>query len=101
MGDGISHNQSSVSASVVVMGGGSRSTWARSDRHVEISERAVQARLLVGAFFALTDDQGAADLIFARGKLLRAHARNDHAARGHAPAVLYGLRPRDVDDRGR
>src|SRR6188768_3401456 len=81
-------------------------SWARlmrvrSDGDSEVSQRRIEAGFLVGALFALTDDQGARDLKFAGWELARARARNHHAARGNAPADLDHLGSGDVQDRRR
>src|SRR5258708_31735380 len=76
MGDGILQSQSSVSVRLM-----------SSNRDVEVAQCGIQAGFLVGALFALTDDQRAPDLILACREFLGAHAGNDDAARWHSAAI--------------
>src|SRR5690606_14756276 len=64
----------------------------------EVAQGLIEAGLLVRTLFALADDQRARNLVFPRRKLLRPHAGDHDAARGHATAQLLRLGSRNVDD---
>jgi len=69
-------------------------------RYVEVPQGVIEACLQVRAGFALTDDQGAADIVFAGGEFFQVAAGDDDAASGDSAFVFYGSGAADVDDLG-
>lgn len=74
--------------------------WLCLYAQVEIAEGIVEAGFQIGGSFALSDDEGAADVVCAGGELFGVGAGYDDAACGDTAFVFDGFGSADVDNFG-